>query len=394
MKRIHKLINLVKDITSSFINSEDVNSEKIESYFDKESAKELIDRLKSPEEQRKRILIANKIEKEKNKGWNKIKKEINPTPKIYYLKRISKVAAIIIGLIGVSVSYFIYNDKPSIPNENISFDKFDKKEIVLKLANGDTQIISANGESKIIDNKGNTIGAQEGNKLSYQNVQNTNKELIYNELIVPYGKTFQLVLSDGTMVHLNAGTTLKYPINFLKEKNRQVYLLGEAYFKVSKDEKNPFIVHTNDLNIRVLGTGFNVSSYPEDKNILTVLVEGSVGLYGSNTPYTKENSTLLTPGKRAKWKKSNQKITINKVNTSIYTSWIEGKLIIENLKFRQIIKKLQRHYNVTIINNNEQLANQIFTATFKVENIQEVLKSFQTNFPFEYKIENDKIIIN
>ncbi|QVY64483.1 FecR family protein [Polaribacter sp. Q13] len=390
MKKISQLLKLVKDVTSSFLINQSIDFDRMESDFDKESAKELIGRLKDPEERKKRVGIALEIDKEKQNTWKNIKREIDPQPKLNYFKIFSRVAAVFIVFIGIA--YFMHNDKPvTIVQEN----SIANEEIVLKLSNGDTQIITSNGQSKILDDKGVVIGAQTGKEINYRNNSKaTSKELVFNELKVPYGKTFAIVLSDGTEVHLNAGTTLKYPVKFLKGKNRQVYLTGEAFFKVSKDKEHPFIVESNDLNIRVLGTSFNVSSYAENTNISTVLVEGAVRLYGKDEVYSNEKSKLLEPGKKADWNKENQKISIQKVNTSHYTSWINGTLVIEKLRFQEIIKRLERHYNIKIINSNKKLANQVFTATFQVENIQQVLESFKTNYSFQYTIEGDTITIN
>ena len=390
MKRISQLIEFVKDVASSYLMDQSIDSERMESDFGKESAQEIVDRIKNSQERLKRARNAREIDKGKEQTWKKILKEINPTPKFNYFKIFSRVAAVFIGFIGIA--YFLYINKPATIIQEHSIAN---EEIVLKLSNGETQIITSNGQTKIIDQKGEVIGAQIGKKINYQNNSETiSKELVYNELNVPYGKTFALILSDGTEVHLNAGTTLKYPVNFLNGQNRQVFLTGEAFFKVSKDIEHPFIVESNDLNIRVLGTSFNVSSYSENKNISTVLVEGAVRLYGKDELYSEEKSKLLQPGKKAEWDKENQKITIQKVNTSFYTSWIDGTLVIEKLRFPEIIKRLERHYNIKIKNNNKELDNQVFTATFQVENIQEVLESFKANYSFKYIIEKDTITIN
>src|SRR5690606_24289275 len=96
-------------------------------------------------------------------------------------------------------------------------------------------------------------------------------------LKVPYGKRFNLILSDGTMVYLNSGTSIKYPVKFPNKGNRQVYLSGEAFFEVTENKEKPFIVATDDgMKVKVLGTSFNVKSYPEDGNIETTLIKGKV----------------------------------------------------------------------------------------------------------------------
>ena len=137
----------------------------------------------------------------------------------------------------------------------------DTESITIQLEDGNTQIINENRTSQLIDKNGNVLGQQSGNQLVY-NSDVKNDVLVYNTLTVPYGKQFELQLSDGTNVHLNAGTSLKYPVKFVKGKNREVFLNGEAFFNVAKEVNHPFIVNANEIDVRVLGTQFNISSYP------------------------------------------------------------------------------------------------------------------------------------
>lgn len=241
---------------------------------------------------------------------------------------------------------------------------------------------------------------QKNNILNYEteisnSSNNTkNETLVYNELYVPYGKRLQVILSDGTHVHVNAGTTLKYPIRFIEGKERKVFLEGgEAFFDVTKDEKNAFIVNVNKQNIKVLGTRFNVSSYPEDEINHVVLVEGSVSLYENSKAHNDDEAILLEPGFKAGWNTKHNNILISEVDTSTYTGWIEGKLIFKNIPFKSIRKKLERFYNVTIINNNKVLDNNTYNAVFDVETIDQVLETLNENYPIEYVIENNQIII-
>jgi ferric-dicitrate binding protein FerR (iron transport regulator) len=130
--------------------------------------------------------------------------------------------------------------------------------ITLQLENGNIQVIKEDGATQVTDPKGTVLGTQQGNRLIYNN-RTTTKKLTYNTLTVPYGKRFDLVLSDSTRILLNAGTSIKYPVKFIKGKDREIHLTGEAFFEVAKDAGHPFIVNANGLNIRVLGTKFNVS---------------------------------------------------------------------------------------------------------------------------------------
>lgn len=151
----------------------------------------------------------------------------------------------------------------------------DDKSITLKLDDGSVKIINDANEAQIVNSNGSVIGIQKGNKMVYDGISASN-ELVYNELKVPYGKRFDIVLSDGTNVSLNAGTTIKYPVKFLPGKEREVYLMGgEAFFNVVKDTKHPFRVNAQELNVEVLGTKFNMAVYSEDESSDIVLVEGS-----------------------------------------------------------------------------------------------------------------------
>ena len=216
---------------------------------------------------------------------------------------------------------------------------------------------------------------------------------MYNTLKVPYGKRFDVVLSDGTHVFLNSGTSLRYPVQFLKGFDRTVFLTGEAYFDVAKDKEHPFTVHADELDIEVLGTKFNVSHYPEDTNINTVLVEGSVELHTKEGDRQHKEGTLLKPGFKAEWRKAGNDIAIEKVDTEIYTAWVQGKLVFRNTPFRKIRQALERKYNVTIKNRNKDLDGQLFDATFDIETIEEVLESFNKSYAIKYRIEDNEVII-
>ena len=317
-------------------------------------------------------------------------KEIETTSvkikKASYLRYIAVAASIAVLL---SIGLFTYKNEFSKQENKLILKG---NEITLQLSNGDIQVISEGNVVQVTDSKGNIVGNQNGNKIVYDTEAASDK-LAYNTLKIPYGKRFELQLSDGTMVHLNSGTTLKYPVKFIAGQNRQVFLDGEAFFDVAKDKKHPFIVNANDLNVRVLGTHFNVSNYPEDELTEVVLVEGSVGLFKSNETFDSTKNTLLKPGFLGSFNKNDSQIASKEVNTNFYTSWMKGYLPFRNMKFKDIAKKLERHYNVTIINQNSKLADEKFYANFKDEPIEKVLSYFNEIHGIKYTIKNNQIII-
>lgn len=266
-------------------------------------------------------------------------------------------------------------------------------EVTLYLEDGSIEAISKDGNAWVYNANGDKVGKQKGNQLEYASM-GAKKELVYHKLIVPYGKRFELLLSDGTKAYLNSGSSLKYPVSFLAAKDRNVFLTGEAFFDVAKDADRPFIVNTDEVNIRVLGTRFNVSSYPEDNSMNTVLVEGSVGLFMKGEQFNGKKSSVLEPGFKASWNKAVNLMEFEEVDTDEYVAWMNGKIVFNHMAFRDILKKLERHYNVSIINTNKAVDEEVFTASFDTETIEQVLQSFSRNYHINFYIENNQVIIN
>lgn len=176
-----------------------------------------------------------------------------------------------------------------------------------------------------------------------------------NHLIIPYGKTSEVILPDGTKVWLNAGSRLIYP-GFFADKTREVFMSGEAFFEVSADKGRPFIVQTSDIQIRVLGTCFNISAYFSDSVIETVLTEGRILLEQNSSRLFSETTELL-PGKLAIFNKSERTTQLKEVDVENYTIWKKGLLKFESTELSRVIKKLERYYNVEFKYNNSFLGN-------------------------------------
>ncbi len=324
----------------------------------------------SEEELTKRMLSAIKMKIDtKKKG------------KRHQLNSYLKYAAIFIAAIG-SIVFFQYNHKEK-PGLIIS-----EEAIVLTLGNNKVKEIYSNSGQSIATTEGNVIGTQRGNQLTY--FKDKVEKLIYNEIYVPHGKKFRLKLSDGTFVHLNAGTSLKYPVNFINGKERQVFLKGEAYFEVAKDTKHPFIVTTNNMGVKVLGTHFNINTY-KTAEPYTVLIEGSVTIYKNRTEREQGISKTILPGQKAMLMED--VIEISKVNVNNYIDWREGNLIFIDLPFREIIQKIERKYNVKIKNSYEELNDIRFKGRFEDESIIDLLDVFKESVGFDYQIINNEIIL-
>lgn len=301
-------------------------------------------------------------------------------------RRIASVAAIFVGLF--SLAYFFWQ-KPATQN---SVD-IPEDAITLEFEDGSIEILLEDSAKKIVNKVGKVLGQQQGGQISYEH-SGIAKELVYNTLTVPYGKRFELKLSDGTSVHLNAGTSLKYPVKFIDGQSRKVFLTGEAFFGVSKDTLHPFVVNTAMMDVRVLGTQFNVSSYNEDQNTDVVLVEGSVAMYGTSSNFNDKTSIILEPGLKGTFEKESGNIKTEHVVTDIYTAWTNGELAYRNMTFKNILKKLERHYDVVITNNDNRLADEVFNASYGEISLHKVLEDLKLTYGINYMINGTNITIN
>ncbi len=297
-----------------------------------------------------------------------------------------RIAAIFIGIFSTGYFFLLISNQSNYIGTSAN-------AITLELEDGSIEIIQEDRTMSIFDKKGNKVGEQNKNQLLYTK-KDSHKELVFNTLTVPYGKTFELQLSDGTIAYLNAGSSLKYPVQFVEDMERKVFLSGEVFMDVKKDSAHPFIVNLNNLSVRVLGTRFNINAYKEDEVAEIVLVEGSVGLYADTEEFDEETSKRLAPGYKASFDKKNGTIATESVTTDIYTSWIKGELVFRNMSFDNILKKLERHYNVKIINKNKDLSTEKFNASFGTAPlIREILMELRTIYDISYTVKDNVITI-
>jgi ferric-dicitrate binding protein FerR (iron transport regulator) len=240
-----------------------------------------------------------------------------------------------------------------------------------------------------------------------------NEKLYSNEVSTRNGNRTKIQLPDGSTVWLNAGSKLNYHKSFGNE-NREVMLSGEAYFDVARDPQKPFIVHTESVDVKVLGTVFNLKSYPNDKTTEASLIHGSVQISvrkGSKQVYilkpneklTVMNQLNSTAFKAASLSSSSKLIPAPVAlgnltyklgeKTAIETAWVENKLSFVDKSFADLALELERWYNIQIVFQNTQSAAMHFTGSFTYESIEEALAALQFSSHFNYKIIKDKIII-
>ncbi len=214
---------------------------------------------------------------------------------------------------------------------------------------------------------------------------NRSGSLNLTTLHVPTGQRAQLTLEDGTTIWVNAQSTLRYPSKFSK-KTRKVEIIGEAYFDVAKDKHRPFIVTTNQMEMKVIGTEFNIHSYPESGYIQTDLIKGALKVYKTNN---EQNGIILKPNERLTLK--NDKMYVNTISNNDNLLWVEGIYAFENEKLIDILEKLQLYYDVKIIVQNSGIADMKYTGKFRQrDGIEEILRIIQKVKPFEIKKNTEK----
>ena len=200
------------------------------------------------------------------------------------------------------------------------------------------------------------------------------------------GDKATIELPDGTNVVLNSASQLSYLNNF-GENGRRVQLNGEAYFKVAHDEKRAFIVQVGDLEVKVLGTSFNVSAYEDAKDVTVVLLEGKVGVYAQKI------SHIMKPGDKIEYNKATHKITATQVHPTDYIEWTKGNMYFEKESLENIMKTLSRIYDVEIRFDSNKLPNEYFTGTIPGGGIQNALNILMLTSPFFYEMDGSVIVL-
>jgi transmembrane sensor len=213
---------------------------------------------------------------------------------------------------------------------------------------------------------------QEKRELAYQST--------YQEYSTQKSERSTLLLSDGTSIHLNSATKIRFPLVFAKEK-REIFLDGEAFFEVAHNKTSPFIVHTEDANIRVLGTIFNVTSYSEDNKTQVIVSEGQVALAGVK----QQDEVLLHRNQVSRIIKGGTPSTAEVIRTEKYLAWLKNQMVFDNATFAEVIKQLSRKYDVEFEVHDSSLLKRHIVATFSTESLSQIIRSLSLSLRFHYE---------
>ena len=265
------------------------------------------------------------------------------------------------------------------------------KKARLVLGNGRTVALNDTTIQSIKEEDGTNIS--NGKSVLQYNAGKRAGQLLLNTLITPRGGEYQLVLSDGTKVWMNAASSLRFPVQFTGTE-RQVYLSGEAYFEVAPNEQRPFKISTGKMNITVLGTSFNVRAYPEEEEEKTMLVSGAVRI-AAGRQNSRGSGIALSPGWQAVVSGESNRVEKGRANLEEALAWKNGLFVFNREPVESIMRKIARWYDVDVVFESDAVRNIHFTARIrKHEQLEDVMKLLTLTNKITYRLSNNKIYVN
>lgn len=262
-------------------------------------------------------------------------------------------------------------------------------QAVLVLDDGRKVFLKEEEEGVISEDKEITVTGEK-DRLVYTSSEGKNvDEIRFNELEVPRGGEYKVRLADGTLVYLNSATRMKYPVKF-DEKERKVYLSGEAYFEVAKDPERPFFVEMEGVEVRVYGTSFNVNTHQEG-NIQTVLVKGSIGVKVLSSGM----ESVIRPGQMAEFKQGNTKVDVKDVNVAVYTDWKDGIFRFENQRLEDILAVLSNWYDMNVFYQTVSVKELHFSGYMeRYKDVSVILEAITLSTGVTFSIQGKTIIVS
>lgn len=298
------------------------------------------------------------------------------------------VAAAVIFLVGTS--YWLLNSKTGFNNPNLSLTAKAPKilpgsnKALLTTADGSVIALDSAGTREITQ-QGNAAVKKTNGLLIYEHNRKSKSAGVYNTLSTPKGGQYQIKLPDGTLVWLNAASSIRYPTDF-RGNYREVELTGEAYFEVAKNKEKPFRVKLHESQIEVLGTHFNVNAYADESNIKTSLLEGSIRLTQHHL------SKVLTPGQEAILNSNSNELLIADADVQASIAWKNGLFQFDGADIGTIMHQIGRWYDVEIAFSGK-IPNRKFTGKIsRSAQLKDVLKILELS-NVEFTVEGKKIIV-
>ena len=270
------------------------------------------------------------------------------------VRRLFYGAASMALVVALSAVFLMRREKPVSQVSSLPAELAWGQMPVLVLPNGEKRVLPQNDTAFFLQEQGNSIQIDSRTLIMDGKGQGeTAEEPVYYTMNIPYGGEYNLILPDGTKIYLNAGTSLRYPDHFAGGI-REIFLSGEAYLEVARDTTSPFIVRTPDVDVRVLGTVFNVNAYPDGEYVRTTLVEGKVEV----------NGRKIVPGEQVRCEVNTGNLTVKTVDVNRFIAWKEGYFVFRNERLEDVMKTLARWYGVEYHFLDEQSKNVRIGARF------------------------------
>ena len=283
--------------------------------------------------------------------------------------------------------YFYTSSKNFRPNEIVNDIAPGKNGATLTLANGQKIFINDALAGNIATQSGVSISKNASGQIIYEITDNGSNNSEYNTLSTTRGEQTQVRLPDGTLVFLNAESSLKYPTSFKILNKRQVSLTGEGYFEVAKDKAHPFIVKTSKQEVEVLGTHFNINTYSSESNVRTTLLEGSVKISSSN------NSKILKPNEQAVLT-GDGNIKISEADAAVAVAWKNNQFMFDSENIQTVMRMVERWYDVDVEYVGDITDEKFWGGVSRFDNVSKVLKSLESTGKVHFKIEGRKIYVS
>ena len=325
-----------------------------------------------------------------SRRWIQLKEEMDKTSrKRRLLLRVWKsVAAVFVVAVAGGLLYWQITDSARPVEEQVLVAQIRPGETQAVLITGKGQQLLLQGlKDTCLDITGNeTLKISKDGSLEYS-LSALSRMPEWHTLQVPRGGEYKIVLDDGTEIWLNSASELKYPAHFVGNE-RRVCLVGEAYFQVARTEAAPFIVETRDMDVKVLGTSFNVSAYEDEENSHATLVEGRVEVDDK----VNGEKVTLTPGEQALLQ--GKEMVVREVNTKLYSMWRLDRFTFASEDMEGVIRKLSRWYNVNFFFSNSSMKQKRFTGSLpKYSDISQVLKMIEMTTDIKFQVKGNTIII-
>lgn len=264
-----------------------------------------------------------------------------------------------------------------------------KAKALLVLGDGRKIELSNRDASKDLEESGIVV-VRDSSRIEYNRNAGIGGKEVMNKIIVPTGGEYNLILSDGTWVYLNAESVITYPQKFVGEK-REVILEGEAYFQVAASKKHPFIVKTKDMDVLVTGTEFNVKAYPDELNVQTTLLRGEVAVFAG---IDKKEKIEIKPNQQAEWSREDVKLQVREVDPDLFVAWKNGQFLFRQDRLEDIMKTLARWYDVEVVYLDESIKDMAFAGKLdRSEDITPILNVLRATDKLTVKVNGKRIVL-